>query len=624
MSGSPRPLRPSTLSPAPRAPPPFLRRPSSVSSSSFLSTTTSSLSEPSSDEASSDSDSSDDDARTESYWSSSGLSGDEGRFVSRLDLSLRAPASGGGGSSTASTASTFALSPGPGQAGTASPIARSNLRLSLAVLRARQSLASHSFDALASSLKSLSAALPSLATLARAPSGGAENPLGVFVPTLARLASDVRAALRDEGDKGREFRRTKLARDDAKALVGLRQRWCAGAAGGKGKGREADSLEWVPVVEAAIATNPPPDLLVAADERFDRLTPALLTSLEAFLLPSSLPRLSLSNLGLTDVDLVAWPALRQLEELTAWYLSFVVGDPVEARRRARVALDGVKSLDLSKNKLTTFPLYLPRLLPRLETLSLSHNQLAHLPPWVILFSSLRRLRTHGNRLVSARKALKPLARPDGADGKAARVRAHPRSAGTRADVRDVLPAVRAAVLEAPLEALVPPSRLGGLPSLFSVAARLVHEQVVVDQDQGGVVADPFLPPHLQDVLAVAYECASCDRFILPSSPAWVAPFSERAHHLDPGISLPSRLPPPIPAPTRFSLPATPTLQHPQQQHPHQPPRYLSAAERPATLEQRLLLALLSRLDAPPPPPRPHASSHASRRRDSEASLSCAR
>ncbi|KPV77369.1 uncharacterized protein RHOBADRAFT_51235 [Rhodotorula graminis WP1] len=616
MSGSPRPWRPPALSPAPRPPPPFLRRPSSVSSSSFLSTTTSSLSEPSSDDdSSSDDSSSDDDAPTESYWSSSGLSGDEGRFVARLDLSLRAPTSGGGGSSsgTASIASSL----GPGQAGTASPIARSNLRLSLAVLRARQSLAAHSFDALASSLKSLSSALPSLSALSRPPSAapgpGTENPLGVFVPTLARLAGDVRAALRDEGGKGREFRRTKLARDDAKALVGLRQRWSTGAAaGGKGKGRETDSLEWVPVVEAALASNPPPDFLAAA-ERFDHLTPSLLTSLEAFLLPSSLPRLSFSDLALTDTDLATWPALRRLEDVAAWYLSFVVGDPDEARKRARTALDGVKSLDLSKNKLTTFPLYLTRLFPHLETLSLSHNAFAHLPPWVTLFPSLRRLRTHGNRLVSARKALKPLARPK---DKPARARAHPRRAGTRADVRDVLPVVRAAVLRAPLEALLPSSRLGSLPSLFSIAAQLAHEQLVDAEVQDGAATDNFLPPHLHDVLAAAYTCASCRSFVLPSSPISVPPFSERAHHLDPGISLPSRLPPPVPAPTRFSPPTTPTLAS-MQQPQHQRPRYLSAAERPATLEQRLLLALLARLDAPPPPPRPPAS----RRRDSEASLS---
>lgn len=177
------------------------------------------------------------------------------------------------------------------------------------------------------------------------------------------------------------------------------------------------------------------------------------------------------------------------------------------------------------------------------------------------------------------------------------------------------------MLEAPLEALLPLSRLGGPPSLFSTAARLVHEQAVVGEVQGGATTDTFLPPHLHDALAGAYECASCGRFVLPSSPTWSPPFSERVHHLDPGISLPSRLPPPVPAPPRSSPPTTPTLQQPHQQYPHQPPRYLSAAERPATLEQRLLLALLSRLDAPPPPPRPHASSPASRRRDSDASLS---
>lgn len=372
MSGSPGALRPVTLLPTPRPPPPFIRRPSSVSSSSFLSTTTSSLSEASSDEDDSDTedDDDDDDDAIEGYWSSSGLSGDESRFAARLDLSLRAP------SGSSNVGAVAGLSANPAQAGTTSPIARSNLRLSLAVLRARQSLGSHSYDALAASLKSLSAALPALSTLTRAPgSSGADNPLGVFVPTLARLASDVRAALLDEGDKGREFRRTKLAREDAKALVGLKQRWCAGggaAAGGKGKGREADTLEWVAAVEAAVAhvritpsstgnrtwlimtlaQNPVPDF-VALDERFAHLTPALLTSLEAFLLPSSLPRLSLSNLGLTDVDLAGWTALSRLEEVTAWYLSFVVGDPDEARQRAKKALDGVKSLDLSKNKLTS-------------------------------------------------------------------------------------------------------------------------------------------------------------------------------------------------------------------------------------------------------------------------------
>lgn len=234
-----------------------------------------------------------------------------------------------------------------------------------------------------------------------------------------------------------------------------------------------------------------------------------------------------------------------------------------------------------------------------------------------LFSSLRRLRTHGNRLVSARKALKPLARPeaDARNGRERR-RAHPKRAGTRADVRDALPAVRAAVLDAPLEALLPSEQLAGPASLFSVAAELVRAQLLgptaerIDAD-----ADPFLPPHLHDVLSGAYSCASCSRFVLPSSLSHIPPFTERAHHLDPGISLPSRLvPPPVPVPALFSPPTTPPLQ--REQHP---PRFLSAAERPATLEQRLLLALLARLDAPPPPP--PAPPRSSRRRGSEASLS---
>ncbi|BGP47107.1 hypothetical protein JCM10450v2_002959 [Rhodotorula kratochvilovae] len=597
MSAPPGPAR-SPVPPAPaRAPPPFLRRPSSVSSSSFASTATSSFSEASSESGSSSSDDDSDDDQTEGYWSSSGLSGDDSRLLSRLDLSLHAPSHAN--LPTAQVQSSSAR--------TASPVARSNLRLSLAVLRARQSLTAQSYDALAASLKALSAALPSLPSLARAPAPGADNALGVFVPTLARLAEDVRAALRDEGERGREFRRTKLAREDAKALVGLKQRWAGGGgAGGKGKGRETDSLEWVGVVEAAVAQNPSPDFL--ADPAFAALTPALLTSLEAFLLPSSLPRISLSNLGLTDVDLIGWPALRRLEEVAGWYFSFVVGEPEEARARARKALDGVKSVDLSKNKLTTFPHYLCRLFPNLETLSLSHTQFPHLPPWVTLFSSLRRLRTHGNRLVSPRKALKPLARPHtNSRSGSRRERVHPKHAGTRADVRDVLPAVRAVVLDAPLDELLPSAGSARARSLFSLAAELVHAQLA---QPGADLEDvsAFLPPHLYEALVASYTCASCGRFVLPSSASHLPPFTERAHHLDPGISLPARLPPPVPLPALASPAAT-------------PPRalFLSAAERPATLEQRLLLALLARLDAPPPPPRPPRPRQA--RRGSEASLS---
>ncbi|GAA6057132.1 hypothetical protein JCM3770_004837 [Rhodotorula araucariae] len=577
-----------------RGPPPILRRPSSVSSSSFASTATSSFAEASSDSnSSSSSDDDSDGAQTEGYWSSSGLSGDDSRLLSRLDHSLQGPGHG----------------VQPSTARTTSPVARSNLRLSLAVLRARQSLASHSYDALAAALKALSAALPALPALTRRPTPGADNPLGVFVPTLARLAGDVRAALCDEAERGREFRRTKLAREDAKALVGLRQRWsaCGGVAGGKGKGRETDSLEWVGVVEASVAQNPPPDFL--DEPAFATLTPALLTSLEAFLLPSSLPRLSLSSLGITDTELAGWPALIGFQDVAQWYFSFVVGQPEDARLRARKALDGVKSLDLSKNKLMTFPLYLCRLFPHLETLSLSHNQFPHLPPWVTLFSSLRRLRTHGNRLVSARKALAPLDRPhtsrrvsSGTEG------AGSKHGGTRADVRDVLAAVRATVVDASLDELLPLPQGNRARSLFSLVAEVVHAQLELSSALAEDAAT-FLPPHVLDALLASYMCASCQRFVLPSAAVHVPAFTERVHHLDPGISLPARLPPPV-LPLVPADPAAPT--------PPVPRAFLlSAAERPATLEQRLLLALLARLDVPPSPrPRMHGA-----RRGSVASLS---
>ncbi|GAA6009091.1 leucine-rich repeat domain-containing protein [Rhodotorula paludigena] len=626
----------------PVAEPAFFRRPSSTrstSSSSFLSTTASSLSETDrygaydddddNDESSTEGDdSSEDDRSTEGLYSSSGLSGDEARLVSRLDSSLAGP------SSSTATAS----------ARTASPVARSNLRLSLAVLRARQSLATHSFDALAAALKSLAAALPPLATLVRRPHAGEEggggsgggagqdNPLGVFVPILARLARDVRAALLDDGDKGREFRRTKFAKEDAKALVALKQRWNAGggAAGGKGKGRESDSLEWVGAVESAVKQNPPPDFL--AEPAFAHLTSALLTSLEAFLLPSSLPRLSLSKLNLTDLDLDGWPALRRLEHVAAWYCSFTVATMEEATCKAGHALDGVRSLDLSKNRLTSFPLYLCRLFPNLETLSLSHNHFSHLPPWITLFSSLRRLRTHGNRLVSSRKALKPLSA--GSSFRSGRARAHPKGAGARANVRDVLKSVQDTLVQTPLDRLLPSSWRVEETSLSAIAAQVYQKYSPTGAPVDGTIRPDantelplaLLPPHLADLVESSYTCASCIRFLTPSSPLFVPTFYERVHHLDPGISIPSRLPPalhaPAPPPALAPQPAldSPLATPPRSNTPAPATRGLTAAERPATLEQRLLLALLARLDAPPPPPPPPPSATARRTSSFSSSL----
>ncbi|GAA6029724.1 hypothetical protein JCM8097_001020 [Rhodosporidiobolus ruineniae] len=554
-------------------PPPFLRRPSSASSSSFLSSTT--YSEVSSDESSTETGSSDSDDETDNgYWdSSSGVSGDEGRFIRQLDLSI---GSGGAGLASAPGGSTSLRS--------GSSSARANLKLSLAVLRARHSLAAQSYEALAGALKSLSAALPSLGSLAVPVSG--ENPLGVFVPILHRLAKDVKASLASE-DKGREFRR-KLGKEDAKALVALKQRWSgARKEDGKGKGKDAEQ-DWVAAVNELVVKNPPPTFI--SDTDYLNLTSSLLTSLESLLLPSSLPRLSLANLDLHDRDLLNWPALRRLPEVVEWNFSFVVVDEEEARRRARQALDGIRSLDLSKNKLTTLPFCFTRLFPRLETLSLSHNHFTHLPPWVTLFTSLRRLRTHGNRLVSSRKALKPLEK----NGKK-REKAYPRQAGTRANVRDVIRFVqeRLAVLEK--TELQPSTSSTGPTSLLSMATQAV--QALLPSSSSSPSDDVLLslPHHLQDVVSSSYNCASCARFVLSGSSLHTPPFWERVHHLDSGITLPSYRPPPAPAPSTspsaFGTPPSPFAS--------------PFAERPATIEQRVLLALLARIDVrPPPPPRP--------------------
>ncbi|GAA5821879.1 hypothetical protein JCM11251_004757 [Rhodosporidiobolus azoricus] len=575
-------------------PPPFFRRPSSASSSSFLSSATS-FSEESSEESSSETDS-EDDEETDAYYSSSGISGDESRFIRQLDLSIS-----GAGANTARGGLDAPTRFSPFGAGSVARnganSARSNLKLSLAVLRARQSLATQSYEALAGALKSLSAALPPLSTFSY-PSNSAngDTPLGVFIPILQRLAKDVRESLAGD-EKGREFRR-KLGKEDAKALVALRQRWSGSGKDsvGKGKVKETDG-DWVPLVDELVGKNPPPALL--SHHHYMSLTSKLLTSLEALLLPSCLPRFSLSNLGLNDRDLMAWPALRQLDAVAAWYLSFVVHDVDGAQRRANKVLQEVRSLDLSKNKLTTFPLYLTRLFPNLETLSLSHNLFPHLPPYVTLFSSLRRLRTHGNRLVSSRKALKPL------DGqftkKKRREKVHPRGAGTRANVRDVLVMLQQQLADFSTFESFPPERNVFQP-LFSTCTQLVRESVF--DTPAEVLA--HLPQHLRNVVLSSYTCASCRRFILAGTPLHVLPFSERIHHLDPGISLPTRVPAaPSTTPPLSSGSSSALFAHPY-------------AERPATVEQRILLALLARLDArPPPPPRPSTM----RRTSSSTSLS---
>ncbi|KAJ8294474.1 hypothetical protein OF846_002317 [Rhodotorula toruloides] len=542
----------------PRGVPPLFKHPSS-SSSSWQSTSTSEASLDSSteeDELSSDEDL-EDDFETESHWSSSGISGDESVWMRRLDLSIGGRAVATGGSGRGGT---------NGPTRTNSPVARSNLRLSLAVLRARQSLSSQSYESLAGALKSLSSTLPPFPSLTRPSTLAAtsENQLGIFVPVLARLAKDVRAAILSE-DKSREFRRTKLAREDAKALVALRQRWIVGAKDdgttGKGKGKEVESADWAAFAEDNVAKNPPPDFL--SQDPHTALDAALLTSLESFLLPSSLPRISLSDLALDDSTLSSWPSLRRIEEVAAWYFSFTVATAKEGQAKARRALDNVKSLDLSKNRLTS----------------------------------------------DSRKALKPLS-----TSTSGRHRRTTKRAGTRANVRDVLIDLRCTISDLRPDRLLPSSTPASATSLAGLSAQLLQSlNLDGPTDSGSPSALANIPPHLRDLVEASYTCISCSRFIPYESDLHVPPFWERVHHLDPGISLPSRLPPQSARPRSSSPP------FPSSSDVNDFSDDSSAAERPATLEQRLLLTLLARLDASAPPSHPRPLAH--RRASSSTSLS---
>ena len=126
---------------------------------------------------------------------------------------------------------------GPGAGGRAA-----HLKLSLAVLHSRQSLSSSAFSSLAIALASLASSLPSTAS-------GFDS-LGPFVPILARLADDLERELGDK-EKGREWRRG-LRKEDAKALIGLQQRW-AGQTEGKGKGKQKESeQDWAGIVRSLL------------------------------------------------------------------------------------------------------------------------------------------------------------------------------------------------------------------------------------------------------------------------------------------------------------------------------------------------------------------------------------
>ena len=129
-------------------------------------------------------------------------------------------------------------------------VKRSDLKLSLTYLRARQSLLSSSYETLSISLRTLSTLLPS------SNSKDAWESIGVFIPILERFVRDLREVLGGDEKGSKEYRK-KLGKEDAKALVGLRQRWVGGGSTqgkGKSRGKEKEKeLDWVKRVEELVA-----------------------------------------------------------------------------------------------------------------------------------------------------------------------------------------------------------------------------------------------------------------------------------------------------------------------------------------------------------------------------------
>lgn len=211
-----------------------------------------------------------------------------------------------------------------------------------------------------------------------------------------------------------------------------------------------------------------------------------------------------------------------------------------------------------------------RLFPHLEALSLSHNRFTRLPPWITLFASLCRLEADHNPLSSLEANRNPKSKP-----RRGRAAAEGKLGGVHANAREMYPlvedAVRRTVAQVSRAELLlslrshhhpaAPRRLGGAPlgpaaesaaavpppprSLFSLSVELAQTHLLSSSQRDTILDNEastvsYFPSHLLEVVTTSYRCISCDRFVvvttMPDASAWfVPPFWERVHFLNPGI-----------------------------------------------------------------------------------------